>query len=374
MRTRVVITALAASALSLAQNGGAEVRVQDIARLQGQRTNKLMGFGLVVGLDGRGDGSKYAPTMRALMALHSRFQQPILTVEELKGNGNIALVTVEASIPEFGARQGQTVDVVVSAIGPATSLRGGQLLTTPLQESTLSLPDIFALAGGTVEVPEALVPTRGVIRGGATLEQDFFYSFIEDGAITLVLDDRQAGFPLAQMVARAINHEEANLTGAPGGERPGAVVVAGAEELAVALDPKNVRVRIPTHEQNNPAGFISRVLQTRLFVMPEQPARVVINRTTREISFTGTVTVSPTILNIPGLGTVSVGAASGGADRTAGGAPGVVGLDTDASGGVEFQQLLATFGKINLTPQQMVDAVEHLHRTGTLRAQLIYTE
>ena len=130
------------------------VRVQDVARLQGQRTNKLMGYGLVVGLNGTGDGEKYASTMRALMSLHRRYAAPVLSEEDLKGNNSVAIVAVEVTIPEYGAREGETLDVVVSVVGRAKSLGGGQLLTTPLQFAMFDPQDpstqqIFALAGGT---------------------------------------------------------------------------------------------------------------------------------------------------------------------------------------------------------------------------------
>jgi flagellar P-ring protein FlgI len=347
-------------------------------------------LGLVVGLAGTGDGGKYASTMRALMALHKRYEQPILDINELKANANIALVTVEVTIPEFGAREGQTLDVIVSSPGTAKSLAGGQLLTTPLQDATLTVPDILALASGRIELPDPKSPTRGLIRGGAVLEQDFFYNFIEDERITLVLDDVSAGFPMAQMIARAINHEVAPPADPRGDPRGGQVVVRS--DMAVALGPKNVRVRIPPYELAQPANFISRVLQTPLFLMPEQPARVVVNRATKSVSITGNVTVSPTVLQIAGLGSVTIGAGGnlGGAAAPPEGAglkpakPGeappaaapapVGGGEGEARPGAQFQELMDTFARVKLTPQQIVEAIEQLHRTGTLHAQLIYTE
>lgn len=360
MHRRILCAAAILAALSM--HARADVRVQDIAKLKGQRTNKLQGFGLVVGLSGTGDGGKYVNTMRALAAIHRRYQNPVVEMADLKANSNVALVAVEATIPEHGAREGEAVDLVVTAIGPAKSLAGGQLLTTPLQEATLTLLDVFALAAGKVELTDAENPTRGIIRRGAVLEQDFPYSFIHEGGITLVLDDTHASFPFAQMVARAINHEVAgpgiNAT-SEGSSEPA--------DLATAIGPKNVRVQIPEYERARPAGFISRVLQTSLFALPEQPARVLINRTTKNIAFTGTVTISPTILQIPGLGTLSIG---GGATASAAAA----GLDAQSAGGVEFQELLTTLAAVKLPPQQLVEAIEHLHRTGTLHAELIYTE
>jgi len=363
-RLRAALPALLVAGAAVA---AAEVRVQDIARLQGQRTNKLMGYGLVVGLDGTGDGGKNGHTLRSLMALHRRFHQPVLGPDELKNTNNVALVAVEATIPEHGAREGEALDVVVTAFS-AQSLKGGQLLTTPLQfalfdENDPATQEILALAGGRVDLPDAANPKRGVIRGGCTLEADFFYNFIVDGCVTLVLDDEHAGFPWAQLVARAVNHELSNPAEGEAVEpvRGRRVVAAPAAEV---IGPKSVRVRIPSYELAHPARFISQVLQAHVFMTPQQQARVCINRTTGNISFTGTVTISPTVLQIPGLGTVAIGV---GPDGTA--SPG-----QRSDQAVTFQELINTLSKLQLAPEQLVAAIEHLHRTGTLHAQLAYTE
>jgi flagellar P-ring protein precursor FlgI len=354
-----------------------QVRVQDIAHLQGQRLNKLMGYGLVVGLNGTGDGDKYSTTMRALANLHKRYQAPVLSDADFKGNDSVAIVAVEVTIPEFGAREGEMLDVVVSVIGKADSLAGGQLLTTPLQYAMFDPNDpatqqIYALAGGHIELPDPLSPTRAIIRNGATLEADFFYAFVEGGAITLVLDDAHAGWTWSQMLARAINHAESEMTlPAPADASLGRRVVY--IDTAAAVGPKNVRVRIPTAELPSPAGFISRVLETELFMLPEQQARVTINRTSKNIAFTGAVTISPTVLQIPGFGTVSIGANANGGAETAGPA-GLVGLDTEKSGGVRFDELLETLSALRVSPDQMIAAIEQLHKTGTLHAQLRYEE
>lgn len=352
--------------LALAAAVRAEVRVQDIARLQGQRTNRLLGYGLVVGLAGTGDGEKYLPTMRALMRLHQRYHAPVLTDAELKANRSVALVAVEAEIPEFGARTGQTVDVVVSVVGAAESLRGGQLLTTPLQYALFDEQDpatqvILALAGGRVHLPDPQTPTRGVIRAGATLEEDFLYSFIEDDRITLVLDDPHAGWTWAHLVARAVNHQLADPAEAAQRARDPQARPVVETEPAFAAGPKNVVVRIPPYELPDPANFISRVLQTPLFMLPQPTARVIINRATGHVAFSGAVTVSPTILQIPGLGTVLIGRKTD-AD----------GAEPGAVEAIGFGELLQTLSAIKASPDQLVRAIEHLHRTGTLHAQLQY--
>ena len=340
----------------------AEVRVQDVTRLQGQRTNKLMGYGLVVGLTGTGDGEKYLPTMRTLAALHGRYHAPILADADVKGNRSVALVSVEAQIPEHGAREGQAVDVIVSALGTTKSLRGGQLLTTPLQYAMFDPNDpatqaILALAGGPVVLSDDKMATRGVIRDGAVLEADFIYSFIADSQITLVLDEGHADWSWAHMVARAINHELSRpaLTAANGNAGP-----ADGVDVALATGPKTIAVRVPTYELGSPARFISSVQQTPLFELPEPKARVTINRTTKEVAFTAGVTVSPAVLQIPGAGTIRIGKTDAEGGKPA---PGAV---------ITFDELYQTLTTIKLTTDQMIDAIEHLRETGALHAQVQY--
>jgi flagellar P-ring protein precursor FlgI len=341
---------------------GAEVRVQDIARLQGQRTNKLMGYGLVVGLPGTGDGDKYLPTMRALARMHSRYHVPILADSDIKGNRSIAIVAVEVNIPENGAREGQNVDVVVSTLGTAKSLRGGQLLTTPLQYAMFDEEDpatqsILALAGGAVSIPDDKTPTRAVVRNGAVLEEDFLYSFIRDGTITFVLADSHAGWTWAHLVARAINHELTNPAAQSSIVNPQSSI---ALEPAVAIGPKNVVVHVPPCELPSPARFISRVQEAPLFALPEPAAVVTINRATGNVSFTAGVRVSPTVLQIPGVGTVRIGQTE---DEQGEPIPGQT---------VGFNELFDTLSAIKITPDQLINAIEHLYQTGTLHAQLQY--
>ncbi len=345
----------------LAASAPAEVRVQDVSTLKGQHTNRLMGYGLVVGLPGTGDGEKYLPTMRALAAIHERYHQPIMSDADVKGNKSVAIVTVEALIPEYGARAGQAIDIVVSAVGSSKSLAGGQLLTTPLQYALFNQDDpvtqaIFALAGGQIFIPDDKSPTRATVPGGAVMEQDCFYSFIENGDITLVLDDAHASWQWARALARAINHETSNPDMQPQSSAGHQVVL---RDIAHAIGPKNVVVHIPTYELANPAGFISRVLQTPLFMLPQQAARVTINRTTKNVSFTAGVTISPTVLQIPGIGTVLIGKPQDGDE-------------TGELRAIEFRELFDTLSAIQVTPEQLIDAIEHLHDTGTLHARLDY--
>mgnify|MGYP005849744601 CR=1 FL=1 len=357
--------------------GGAargDTLVRDIAHLQGEHINRLMGFGLVVGLNGTGDGGKSDRTLRALAALHQRYEQNLVALDELAGDNNAAIVLVEVQTPKDGWRTGERLDVIVTALR-AKSLEGGQLLATPLQVAPLpanpppGMDRIWAIAGGgPIELNTGRVTTRGIIRGGAVMETDWHHSFIQDRTLTLVLDDPQAGFPEAQMVARALQQELASPGTGGIYERDASGRPMLQTDIAVALGPKTVRVRVPSYELAQPAAFISRVLQTPLYVRPRPPARVCINRNTRHITLTGTVRILPTVVQIPGLGTVAVGGGQGGASA------GMVGVTTDEEKPVEFQQLLATLEQLKLSPDQTVHVIEQLHKTGTLQAQLIYTE
>jgi flagellar basal body P-ring protein FlgI len=260
--------------------------------------------------------------------------------------------------------------VVVSVLGAAQSLQGGQLLTTPLQYAMFDPQDpatqqIFALAGGRIELLDPEVPTRGVIRGGATIEADFYYSFIEGQSITLVLNDAHASWTWAYVLANSINHAEGEIAMAQRYDRSEPRRVRQVA-VAQALGPKNVRVRIPDPELINPAYFISRVLQVELFAPPEPRARVTINRLTKNVSFTGNVTVSPTVLQIPGFGAVSIGQPPD--DPLQPAAP------AEADESIQFEELFDTLSALKVPPELMIDAIEHLHRTGTLHAELRYVE
>lgn len=352
---------LALVAAACTAPAAAQVRVQDIVHVQGQRINKLSGFGLVVGLDGGGDGGKNAPTMRALAALHRKYAQPILDIEELIDNSSVALVAIEAIVPQYGAREGQRVDVIVSAIGPAKRIVGGQLLIAPLQEATLSVPDILALAGGKVEMADQNY-RRGIVRGGATLEEEFVYRFIDGQHVTLVLDDQHAGFGWAQMAARAINYALKN----PGSEGISEFDAQGKlitiKDSAVALDARNVRVRIPAYEMGDPSDFLRLILEAEIFELPKQEARVTINRTTKNVAFSGSVTISPTVLQVPGVGSVTIGK------------PNPDGSAANPDSVARLEELLKALSAIQASADQTVAAIEHLARSGSLHARVEYVE
>src|SRR5437870_13069085 len=107
-------------------------KIADITRISGQRTNVLTGLGLVYGLKGTGDGGDFLPAIKPLASMLGKFADPA-TVQELQKVQNVALVSITATIPGNGVRDGDRLDVFVTSLGAATSLRGGRLFVTPLQ-------------------------------------------------------------------------------------------------------------------------------------------------------------------------------------------------------------------------------------------------
>src|ERR1700733_14538997 len=108
------------------------VKIADVTRLSGQRTNTLTGLGLVYGLKGTGDGGNFLPAIRPLAAMLGKFADAA-TIQELGNVQNVALVSVPATLPSNGVRDGDHIDIYVTSLGAAASLRGGRLFVTPMQ-------------------------------------------------------------------------------------------------------------------------------------------------------------------------------------------------------------------------------------------------
>ncbi len=231
------------------------VKVADITRLSGQRSNLLTGFGLVIGLNGTGDGGDYLPAIKPLASMLGKFSNPT-TVAELNNANNVAIVSLVATIPGNGVRNGDKLDVYVMSNGAAASLKGGRLFVTPMQ-GPLAGSGLFTLAEGPVVIEDPSTPTVGVVKGGVVMEADLPTNHIENGRFTLILEDPSASWTTASTIAKIINDAE-STTG---------------ETLAVVIDPKNVVVTIPPIERERPDSFISRVQRLPVPLLPTE-ARV----------------------------------------------------------------------------------------------------
>lgn len=248
-------------------------RIKDIASFEGVRDNQLIGYGLVVGLDGSGDKGQ-----AALQGIINMLNRMGLTIKanDLKSK-NIAAVVVTAALPPF-AKPGIKIDALVSTIGDAKSIQGGTLLLTPLKG-----PDgkVYGLAQGPVSIggfaaegagatSQKNHPSAGKIPEGVTIEKE--PAFILGNGTDIRLFLHKADFTTADMVSRQINSA---LSG----------------NHAAAIDSSAVRLSIPSEYRDNIVGLITRV--EMLDVKVDMPAKVVINERTGTIVIGENVTISP---------------------------------------------------------------------------------
>ncbi len=337
--------------------GAAGVQIQDLVRIKGSESNKLIGIGLVVGLQGTGDGGKFLPAMRPLTAVIQQLIDPNTVAGELADAKNVALVALSATLPTVGVREGDRVDVHISAIGPAKSLAGGRLFTIPMTGPLPGSP-IFAFAEGAITIENSDILTVGLVKKGAQLTRDVLTSSLDSaGRLTLVIDDTHASWPTANNLANLIN----------------GVMAPEGEILAMAFDQKNIVIRVPKYEQSDPAAFISQVL--RSFVDPSQistGARVVINDRTGTIVVSGDVQVSPVIISHKGLTITTITPPiQPTAQNPIQDAAGFVSIDPSSIGGAQLADLLTAFNQLKVDAADRIAIVKEIHRSGKLHAQLI---
>jgi flagellar P-ring protein precursor FlgI len=269
----VVLLAFAATAIPAA----ATSRIKDIADFEGVRENQLVGYGLVVGLDGTGDDmKKKAPfTRESLIGMLERLGVKINRDDTDLETKNLAAVMVTATLPAF-ARQGGEIDVSVASLGDATSLQGGTLLATPLIGAD---GEVYAVAQGGITIggfkatgaAETIVrgvPTSGRIVRGAIVEREIPFELNQLTSLKLSL--RNPDFTTAQRISDAIN----------------AAVGAG---VALPLDSGTVQLN-SSQFPGGPAALITNVEQ--LPIEPDQQARVVIDENTGVIVMGENVRIS----------------------------------------------------------------------------------
>ncbi len=353
MRTKYLL-ALALVLASSARVYG--VKIADITRINGQRTNVLTGLGLVYGLKGTGDGGDFAAAIRPLAGMLGKFADKV-TITELNKVQNVAVVGLVATIPSNGVRNGDHIDVRIMSLGAASTLKGGRLFVTPLQ-GPLANSGIFALAEGPITIEDPSDPNVGVVRGGAVMEADLPAKYIENGQFTLVLEDPSASWTTASTMAKIINDAESQ----------------SGETLATAVDPKNVVVTIPPIERDRPDSFISRVQRLPVPLLPTE-ARVQINEKTGTLIITGDVEISPVVISHKGLTITTVSPPPVPTPRNPiAGTKQIVALDTVNQGGAKLQELVNALEQLRVPAEDRITIVEELYKTGKLHAKLILEE
>jgi len=329
------------------------VKVADITRIAGQRTNVLTGMGLVIGLRGTGDGGDFAPAINPLAGMLGKFANPT-TAAELKNVSNVAIVSLTATVPADGVRDGDKLSVYVTSLGAASSLKGGRLFVTPMQGPTAD-SGIFALAEGAVVIEDPSVPTVGVVKAGCVMEVDLPARYVEGGKFTLILDDPSATWTTASTIAKIINDAEGTA----------------GEILATVHDPKTIEVIIPPIERDRPDSFISRVQRLPVPQLPVE-AKVQINDRTKTMIITGDVEISPVVISHQGLTISTIIPRPVPSPRT----PvletkTVVGLDTTNEGGAKLQDLVDALNQLKVPAEDRITIIKELYKTGKLHAKLI---
>ena len=371
---RLLWIGLLAVTISMLSSIAQADRVKDIAALAGVRSNQLVGYGLVVGLSGTGDGD-LGITLQSLQSMVSRFGM-VTELEGLDGS-NAAAVIVTADLPAF-IKPGQTLDVTVSTLGPSESLRGGTLLLTPLlgvDGETYALAQGNLVVGGlgvSGEDGSSLtvnVPTVGRVPQGATVER-----LVENAFITneyMVLNLHRPDFSTASNVAEAIN-----------------VIFGGG--TAVPIDASSIRVQAPSDPEQK-VSFASLIEQVE--VQPgAPPAQVIVNSRTGTVVIGGNVNVTPAVIThgsltvriredpqaVPQSETIV-------ADGVVINTPAAPVVTPDSAitvdepearaflfdPGVNLSDVVDSINAIGATPSDLVAILEALRAAGALRAQLI---
>jgi flagellar P-ring protein precursor FlgI len=344
----------------------ASSRIKDIVDVEGVRENMLIGYGLVVGLNGTGDSLNNSPfTEQSLIGMLERMG--VNTRGQSMKTRNVAAVMVTGTLPAFAA-QGSRIDAAVSALGDAKSLLGGTLLVTPMLGADGEVYSVaqgplavsgFSAAGQGASVTRG-VPTAGRISAGAIVEREIEFSLAELPVLRLSL--RNPDFTTAQRVAQAINS------------------VFGAS-TARPTDPSSVVVTVPQTRRGDIVGLMTEIEQLR--VTPDQAARVVIDEKSGVIVMGENVRIS-TVAIAQGNLTIRIteNPQVSQPNPLANGQT-VVTPQTDIkvdeqsnnrlaimSNGVSLQELVESLNALGVGPRDMISILQSIKAAGALQAEI----
>ncbi|MQP66316.1 flagellar basal body P-ring protein FlgI [Niveispirillum sp. SYP-B3756] len=346
---------------------GAQSRIKDIANIEGVRDNMLIGYGLVVGLNGTGDTINNSPfTEQSLIGMLERLGVNVRG--DTIRTKNVAAVMVTATLPPFSS-QGSRIDVSVAAMADAKNLQGGTLLVTPLLGAD---GEVYAVAQGAVAVGGFSaqgaaasvtrgVPTNGRIAGGAIVEREIDFALSDLPFLRLSL--RNPDFTTAMRTAEVINQQFGRNT-------------------AKALDPAAVMIDVPMARKADLVSFIRDVEQLR--VQPDQPARVVIDEASGVIVMGENVRISTVAIAQGNLtiritetpqvsqpGPLSQGGQTTVVPRTD------IQVDDSADkklavmpSGVSLQELVNNLNALGIGPRDMISILQSIKAAGALQAEI----
>ncbi|MBK1634785.1 flagellar basal body P-ring protein FlgI [Rhodovulum adriaticum] len=344
-----------------------DIRIKDLVEFDGVRGNDLVGYGLVVGLNGTGDGLRNSPFTEEIMANILERLGVNVSGEQFRPR-NVAAVLVTASLPPF-ARTGSRIDVTVSAIGDAKSLLGGTLVMTPLNAAD---GQIYAVAQGAVIAGGASaegdgarvvqgVPTAGAIPAGAWVEREIAFDFAAMQQLRLAL--RSPDFTTAERIERAVNR-------------------AFGRSVARMEDAGTVVLDIAATGARSPAHALSRV--ENITVEPQRKARVVVDQRAGTIVMGADVRISRVAVSQGNLTlriderplavqpnpfspgeTVVVPRTDARLEEETG-----TGL-AELAGGTSLSEVVAGLNALGVSPRDMIDILKSIKAAGALHAEFI---
>ncbi len=323
------------------------VRLKDIAFIKGVRSNQLVGYGLVAGLSGTGDGRRVAFTTQMLANMVNQFGISIET-RQLRAE-NIAAVIVTAELPAY-TKEGARIDATVSAIGDADSLRGGTLLLTPLQGADGA---VYALAQGPVSIGgfettgrrggQEKHLTTGVVSGGVLVEQEVASTILSDDDY-LTLSLRRPDFTTAAHVSDAIN-------------------VRFHQICSEAVDGGTIRVEVPSKYRKELVLFISEM--EAIPVETDIAAKIVINERTGTVVVGQATVIRPVAISHGDI-RIIIGGPGGEEQGPATPTEGHIAQISGADAG----EVAAALNDLGVTPQDMVAIFQAIDRAGALEVRL----
>lgn len=349
------------------QASAEKIRIKDLVSFDGVRGNDLVGYGLVVGLNGTGDGIRNAPFTEEIMSNILERLGVNITGEQFRPK-NVAAVFVTAELPPF-SRAGATIDVTVSAIGDAKSLLGGTLIMTPLNAAD---GKIYAVSQGTIIAGGAAaegdgaaviqgVPTSGSIPSGARVEREVEFNFGDLEILRLAL--RDPDFTTARRIEAAVNR-------------------AFGRRVAEMTDSGTVSVNIERTGQKSPAHAISRL--ENVLVRPQRKAKVVVDQRSGTIVMGEDVRISRVAISQGNLTiriqeeplvqqpnpftqgeSVIVPRTTVGLEEEEG-----IGL-AELKSGTSLSEVVAGLNALGVAPRDMIDILKSIKAAGALHAEFV---
>ncbi|MBL4886439.1 MAG: flagellar basal body P-ring protein FlgI [Planctomycetaceae bacterium] len=357
----VVFAIITSCLLCGARSVEAQVKLESICTLDGHEKVRLIGMGLVVGLNGTGDAGA-GPTIRALAAAMEGMETSVPDIKELKNASNVAIVMVHATIPAMGVNKGQRIDCFISSYLSAKSLKDGRLFVTPLRSEDKSNKNLIGIAEGPVLIEGGSSPTSGRISGGVVIKDEYYLNenylnrivHISNGkpVIRLLLDPSHQSFIAARDIAERIN--ELNNFETFG------------EETASPISASMIEVLIPEIEQNNPILYIAEIMSQEI-ASPHTISTVRVNSKTGIVIASGDITISPALINLPNLQVDIVGenpSINGAAFKP-------LGSEQSTRATAKLNDLVDALNKLGVPREEMINVLRQLHNSGKLHAKFI---